>query len=446
MKRRVANSNPVRGTPKPATSAGFIVPKSKRTRFRTHLKLKLKQSMAAVPYKLAKLNDKNAKDWFVYYSFVNPNTGKFERFKERYGLNNTANLQHIANGYKSSVEHIRRVMAAEMIDEINENLKKGFNPFHQLTYKSATTNKTAVEVLEKLVEELNGNASKNTQETYNLMLSRFKKFLSEQKLSEYTVQYFTIDHAKAFQKFLQEKLLLQKKTINTTVSHVGLFWDELIERKYVKDNPFRIKAVRKTRHGHDDKDDVFEPLTPTELEAILAEFKKVRNAGMIRFMGFVYYAWIRPVEVSRIRVKDVDLKSKTIRLKSSITKNEKGSFVQIVPELFKLIEPLHLEKTNPEYFLFSKGLKPGKTQIRDVWRSVTERLWNPVCKKLKIAKALYALKHTGNIEYLLHNKGKADLKWQQMQNRHSSAAQTEQYNRKLGAYFIDLKGVKFRSF
>jgi integrase len=445
MGKGVVNSNPVRGTKKPATTAGFGISKTKRTRFRTHFKLKLKRAMAAIPYKLAKLNDKNPKDWFVYYSFVNPTSGKFERFRERYGLNNTASLGHLSQAYKTSVEVVRRTMANEIIEEINEQLRNGFNPFHQLSYKSATTNKTVVEVLERLVEEMNANATKNAQETYNLMLSRFKKYLEDQKLSEYSPQYFTIDHAKGFQRFLLDAKL-QKKTVNATLSHVGLFWDELIEKKVVRENPFRIKAVRKTKRNEEDKDDVFEPLTSKELELILSEFKKQKNLAMVRFVGFVYYAWIRPVEVSRLKVKDIDLVNYTIRLSSSITKNEKGATVQIVPELMKLIATMRLEKQDGELFIFSRGLKPGKTQIRDVWRSVTDRYWNPACKKLKIKKSLYALKHTGNIEYLLNNKGNTDLKWQQMQNRHSSAAQTEQYNRKLGAYFIDLKGVKFRSF
>jgi hypothetical protein len=75
------------------------------------------------------------------------------------------------------------------------------------------------------------------------------------------------------------------------------------------------------------------------------------------------------------------------------------------------------------------------------------RLWLKIVKKeLKIKKNLYALKHTGNIEYLLQNKGNIDFKWMQMQNRHSSSAMTEKYIRQLGAYFIDVEMVKSREF
>ena len=58
---------------------------------------------------------------------------------------------------------------------------------------------------------------------------------------------------------------------------------------------------------------------------------------------------------------------------------------------------------------------------------------------------MYALKHTGNIEYLLQNKDNVNLKWQQLQNRHHSQAQTEAYNRRIGAYFINMDKVNFRT-
>jgi hypothetical protein len=59
---------------------------------------------------------------------------------------------------------------------------------------------------------------------------------------------------------------------------------------------------------------------------------------------------------------------------------------------------------------------------------------------------MYSLKHTGNIEYLLNNKGKTDLKWQQSQNRHKTSSMTDLYNRKLGAYFIEVGELNFRVF
>ena len=54
------------------------------------------------------------------------------------------------------------------------------------------------------------------------------------------------------------------------------------------------------------------------------------------------------------------------------------------------------------------------------------------------------MKHTNIIEYLLQTNDNVDLKWMQMQNRHSSTAITEKYIRQPDAYFIDVEKVKFR--
>jgi hypothetical protein len=98
--------------------------------------------------------------------------------------------------------------------------------------------------------------------------------------------------------------------------------------------------------------------------------------------------------------------------------------------------------------LFSRDdMKPG---IVPLGESYTSKKWKRLVKDPKtglgINKDQYALKHTGNIDYLLSNKGKTDLKWQQMQNRHKTAVMTERYNRKLGAYFIEVGEINFSVF
>lgn len=96
----------------------------------------------------------------------------------------------------------------------------------------------------------------------------------------------------------------------------------------------------------------------------------------------------------------------------------------------------------PDNYLFSDNYKPG---VRMLNKSLPSKHWRLTIKKeLGIKKDMYALKHTGNIEYLLKNKGNTNLKWQQMQNRHSSSVVTDRYNRKLGAYFIEIGDVNFR--
>ena len=74
-------------------------------------------------YKLAEIyyGKKNGKDikkaWYVYYSFLNPETGKYKVFQEKRGINR----------YKTIKE--RTAEAIMLRDAINADLKDGFNPF-----------------------------------------------------------------------------------------------------------------------------------------------------------------------------------------------------------------------------------------------------------------------------------------------------------------------------
>jgi hypothetical protein len=123
------------------------------------------------------------------------------------------------------------------------------------------------------------------------------------------------------------------------------------------------------------------------------------------------------------------------------------NFVQIVPPLKKLLATIKLQYYPGNYYIFSgdgSGFRPGKTELNR--QSATARWLDTVKNGLGITKDMYALKHTDNIDYLLNKKDNIYLKWQQMQNRHSSSAMTERYNRKLVSYFINCSNLHFRDF
>lgn len=458
-------SNPSVSALKPATEAGFTIKKQFRTQIRTILKEKLAKTVAAtLPYKPAQLSSTDPKDWFVYYSYIDPATGKYKRFKERYGLNNFHQLKVMAALHNKSETECRQIMADEMIRIIDTELKTGFNPFNQQLQVDSLHNDEVLTVITAIYERLKQSATYEASRSYQQNYNRFIKFLTEKQLGQLPPALFSVDHAESFQAWMKDELQLSKKTINSSVSYMGLFWDEL--GKKVKSNPFREVAPLKDKDfrgiKREEKKESYEPLTVPEIEVIMKELREQKQNGFICFLAFIYYAWARPVEITRLRIRNIDLKGGFIRFTKSDTKNEKGGMVQIVPPLMQYLQGMQLDKIkNKDWFLFSKGVavggrghmedyRPGPVQLnvnsqcRDKWDRLIERIQKK--RKITISKTMYALKHTGNIEYLLQNKGNVDLKWQQRQNRHSSAEMTERYNRKLGAYFIDLENVKFRSF
>lgn len=168
--------------------------------------------------------------------------------------------------------------------------------------------------------------------------------------------------------------------------------------------------------------------------------------GFLRFLSTIYYEWVRPEEITQLRIFNIDLKSATINFSSDITKNEKGATIQIVPPYMEILKELEIEKYPPHYFLFSEDYLPGPYQLNA--KHACSNFWRRHVKdKLGVDTNPYSLKHKGNIDYVLNNKGdKYDAKWHQMQNRHASLAQTEQYMRDLGVYFVDTEQLNFGNF
>lgn len=373
-----------------------------------------------------------ASRWYVYYFFLIPGTGKYKRFKEYFDINRIKNTSE------------RKVYGDEIVRFLNEKLQHGYNPF--LIKESAQLQLAGKinEQIELIFLELCKKATKDMLKTYQTMKNRLQNYIVAQG-GQINISHINVDFVKEFKKWMVAKNHA-KKTVNTTLSHLGLFWDKAIEIGLVIENPFRTVPLLKKESkvvAREDDIDIFEPLTFEEVDVIVNYLKQKNDNGFLCYIMMIYYAWIRPVEICRLKIENIDLHQNTIRFKKEGTKNSRGAFVQILPPLKKLLLAMNIHKYPSHYYLFSIGYVPGKTiKMR---KTATEK-WQRLMKILKLNKRMYALKHTGNIEYLLKNKGNVDLKWQQMQNRHSSSAMTDRYNRKLGAYFIEMKDLKFHDF
>ena len=390
-----------------------------------------------LPFKPAKLYSALGdvtKRWYVEFRYLYPGScDTYKRFKEDLGMN------------KIKTYRDRLLYGQEAVKFVNEKLYSGFNPFTAVRAKNTTQlNLGIISQLTHIKDLLSINASKSQKKTYNEMFNRFSLFVDLKNLQHTSLYDITVKEAKDFKNWCLFTKDLTPKTTNNALSHLGMFWDKAIEEQYATQNPFRsiARAKLKDKPIKEEKPVRFEPITDTEMETIFNGLRNANQQPFINFLGFIYYAWARPIEITRLKVKDIELSRGLISFKKGKTKNGNASYVQIVPPLMDIINKMDLKKYPSEYYLFSDNYLPGPRQLgKD---NPTTRWRDQVKQKLAITKDMYSLKHTGNIEYLLRNKGNSNLKWQQMQNRHSSAVITETYNKKLGAFFIEIKDINFR--
>ena len=138
----------------------------------------------------------------------------------------------------------------------------------------------------------------------------------------------------------------------------------------------------------------------------------------------LFYCYVRPAELSKLKVKDILIEDNLIYLSPETSKKSSG-YVTIPARLIKPITS-HLENANKQDYLFSRNYcKPGKTQANG--KMYYDRWIRYIVKKGYTKNPLYSLKDSG-ITLALDN-GVSPVSVMN-QARHSDLSITTSYIRK----------------
>lgn len=325
--------------------------------------------------KVGKSTNRSKPDWYVYYFYRNPETGKFERFRKRYDIN------------KYSTQAEKQAVANRYCKALNVLLKKGFNPFNsfdQVGQEGRTlqehSNMSFVNGLKWALEKMRTKLAKSTYNDRNSCIEQIKTAtlkLNIEHLSISTIKRYDIrvvlDYLQRTRKLSNTRYNGYLDTIKSLMSELAS-WD-IIETNIARDIK-RLKREEPTTHI---------PITDDELLFISAHLKKI-NPRFYLFCRVLYKTGIRPNEL--LNVKFEDISGNHIVLKPTITKSKKERFVYLDEDLQdELKSTIH-----PDYYIFSQKLFPG-TSLRH--RNEVSKLWKQLVKTdLGINKTMYSLKHT----------------------------------------------------
>ena len=354
-------------------------------------------------------------DWLIVYYAKDTQSDKLVRFRNRVP--------------KMSNKKERLRFAQKMIDTLNEQLYSGWSPYMGNLTEVKTIDYCFDYYLKTLSKELSdGVKRKSTCNNYKHFITAFTEYLSiYQKNAKFISDISTLicDH------FL-DRIYIEKeksaRTYNFYLTCMRTFFNFCLSKGFIKESPVKntkTKSIKeKTRVVLNEKE-----------KAKLALLKE-ENFHFYVFCMTTYYCFIRPNELKKLKVENVNIEKNYITIPSSISKNRKTENVTI-PNIF--IEELkeHIGIASKDLFLFGKKFVPGKQAVTNLFYH-----WENVRKKYGFRKEVqfYSLKDTGITDML--NAGVPAIKVRD-QARHSDLKITEIYTARNNSVDETVKNIHY---
>jgi integrase len=296
-----------------------------------------------------------SKRWYVYFSYRHPETNLLVR---------QANIHWGANKFtfkENRLKYLNRIRI-----KIHSGLQLGFNPYldNQPLYDSNTmdpSNDEVIKVAEKpqvvlAVENKNptipiskafeiGLEQKKavmSHSSYIKFRSRINKFLNDLsfifKLETDGIESIT---KKDVMLFLNDTLIrTSPRNRNNTRTDISSLFQVLEDNDIIKENFVKKIKVLKA---------IPERNKTYTLDQQLSLFKHLRenDSILLLFVKFISYNFLRPIEVCRLKVKDIDLEQKKLYVRAK----NKAVKTKIIPEI--LLKDLKLANLKGERLLFT---------------------------------------------------------------------------------------------
>ncbi|MGJ5641398.1 tyrosine-type recombinase/integrase [Formosa sp. S-31] len=314
-----------------------------------------------------------SKRWYVYFSYRHPETGMLKRVTPFYGE---------ANTYKTKEQRLEILTVYRKV--LIKLLKQGYNPFEDNTelYNKLNSENEPLDVKEEALKteektiiveepkreevEVVPTESKQTlRSAFDFSLNLKEKLVSKTTLRGYKgrVEFFlnwlaevhpevkTIDQLtkKLFSAFLNDVLVKtsprNRNNYRTDLSSIVqvLEDNEIIADNFIKKIPvLKTTPERNKTYSQETQEAIFEYLEKTDPVLLL-------------YIKFISYNFLRPIEVCRLQVKDIDVNTRTIRFKA---KNSPLK-TKIIPELLWNDLP-DLTKLKADDFLFTPDAIGGE--------------------------------------------------------------------------------------
>ncbi len=335
-----------------------------------------------VDYKPAELKQTSSKDWRIVFYVKEPGKNRFKRFRKRVPV--------------IGVKTLRKQYAQRMCTSINERLQKGWSPFYDGSAKSDM--KTVKSVIDQFLTQTERKLKDNlvrpdTLRAYKSYSKNFNSFLKSKSKEE----LLCIEYTRPLIIEFLDYIYYEKKRTARTSNNYLFFCRKLaifmVDHNYLPNNP--ADKILKRQTGRKKRE-----VLPAYLRDDIFNYLTNASKPYLTLCLCVYFCFIRRTELTKLKVKHVDLINNTIFIPGSISKNKKDGVVTIPKKLKKRIA-IHIDGFRKDQFLFSNNdFLPGQEKLNP--KKVSDE-WAKVRSNLGFANKyqFYSLKDTGITNLLL---------------------------------------------
>lgn len=321
-------------------------------------------------------------------------------------------------------KRMQRMYGEALIKRLTEKLMKGWNPWVEEMKPSEYSSFEEIcerykDFLMKMLRE--GSMREETVVSY---LSRIR-ILAEWKAQTKANLFYTYQFDRhVVSEFLDYVFIERNNTVRTRNNYltwIKSFCHYLTERGYVPKDPSEGFSGIKMRVGKNRE------VIPDAVLRAIHDYLVVHNKNYLLACYILHYMFVRPHEMSFLKVGDFSVRNKTLYLHGDNTKNHSDAIITVPDHVMKLMIDLKIFSSPGNYYLFGADFRPGKERrsdkaFRDYWHSHLRKDLD-----LPMQYKFYSLKDSGITNML---KANTDILSVRDQARHSSILITDIYTPK----------------
>lgn len=358
-----------------------------------------------IDFKPAELKQQSNDNWLIVFYWKPPHADvKMKRYRRR------------VKYMKSKRERLK--YAKIKINHLNDLLQSGWSPENN---KTAFTG-SFIDLLDMYIQDnekryANDNLRYDTLRTNRSFVKSIKEFMKHYKVEAMDCTAFTKKFALAYIDYKEYKCKVSQRTINNHLSFLFTLNKFMLDHEFIETN---VVADIKTRKIHKQK---IRQRIPEDIKVKIFEHLKQNSKPFYCLALMTYLCFIRRTEITKLKIKHLNLAESLILVPDYISKNKKDGYVTIPKQYLNILSD-HVKYAKQDHYIFSnENYKPGTKKMNP--RKISDK-WYRLRKKLELPDIyqFYSLKDTGITENF--EKGIPAIKIRN-QARHENISTTELY-------------------